>query len=148
MATLQEQLLGDDVRPQLVRDCCTLLDDEVRRKRGLKGLAIKAAYKTVKALRRGFVSGVVDALLNEWVEELEPFYTDFFSQEGATSFPRFLESRRGEVAERLLSVTDKRAETTTHKTAARAYRKLRPNAKTNVEEALPRLGAVVAKYLS
>jgi len=148
MATLQDQLLTEDVRPQLVKECCTLLDNEVSRKRGFKGLAVKAAYKTVKALRRGFVPGVVDALLDEWVEELEPFYADYEGQDGALSFSRFLDSRRNEVAECLLSVTDKRAKTTTHRTAAKAYNKLRPGAKANVEEALPHLGDVVAKYLS
>ena len=146
MATLKEQLLTDEIRPQLVRDCCTLLDNEVSRKRGFKGLAVKAAYKTVKALRRGFVPGVVDALLDEWVDELEPFYADYAGQE-SVSFSRFLETRRSEVAECLLSVTDKRAKTTTHRTAAKAYNKLRPGAKSNVEEALPQLGDVVAKYL-
>ena len=148
MPTLKEQLLTDAVRPSLVQDCCQLLDSEVARKRGFTGLAIKAAYKTIKTIKRGFVSGVVDALLDEWVLELEPIYTDYLAGHSSQAFRSYLDSRRGEVAERLLSVTDKRANTTGHKTAAKAYRKLRPNGKANVEEALPRLGDVVSKYLN
>ena len=147
MATLKEQLLNEDTRPTLVVDCCTLIDQEVGRKRGLKGFALKAAYKTIKAIRRGFVSGVVNALLDEWVEELETFYTDFEAA-GETNFGSFVDRKRSQVAEALLTVTDRRAQSTTHRTAAKLYHRQRPNAKTQVEESVAGLGRVVAKHLS
>ncbi len=146
MATLKEQLLNEDTRPLLVKDCCTLIDQEVGRKRGFKGLALKAAYKTIKAIRSGFVAGVVNALLDEWVEELEPFYADF-SATDETDFASFVDRKRSLVAEALLKVTDRRAQSTTHRTAAKLYNRQRPNAKSQVEESVAGLGRVVARHL-
>ena len=147
MAPLKEQLLNEDIRPLLVRDCCTLIDQEVGRKRGLKGLALKAAYKAVKTIRRGFVSGVVNALLDEWVEELECFYAEF-EEADERDFASFVDRKRSLVAEALLKVTDRRAQSTTHRTAAKLYNRQRPNAKTQVEESVAGLGRVVAKHLN
>jgi hypothetical protein len=147
MAGLREQLLTEDIRPKLVKECSALIDQEVGRKRGLSGMAIKAAYRTVKAIKRGFVPGVVDFLLDEWVEQLETYYDDF-NAAGGGEFGSYVSGRRTEVAESLLSVTDKRAATTTHKTAARFYRRLRPSAKENVEEAVPALARIVQSHLA
>jgi hypothetical protein len=147
MPTLKEQLLTDSTRPTLVRECTNLVDQEVAEKRGLSGMAIKGAYKTVKAIKRGFVPGVVDFLLDEWVEQLEGYYQDFLSQ-GGTDFAAYINGRRSQVAESLLEVTDKRATTTTHRTAGRVYGKLRPSAKKNVAEAVPKLARIVQGHLS
>lgn len=146
MATLKEQLLVPDVRPGLVKDCCTCIDEEVASKRGLKAVALKGAYKTVKAIRRGFVEGAVDALLDEFVIELEPYYADFRSS-GASSLSAHLEKNRPTVAESLLKVTDARARKSKHKTAVKMYERLRSSAKQHVESALPRLGEVIQRHL-
>lgn len=142
--TLKDQLLNEETRPALAKDCCAFIDDEVRRKRGASGLAIRAAYKTVKTIKRGFVPGVVNALLDEWVAKLEPYYAECG---GDGMFSDYLADRPEEVAQSLLEVTDGRAEKTKHKTAKKLYFRLRPKAKNNVSEAVPRLGLVMQKYL-
>ncbi len=147
MPSLKEQLLTDAVRPVLVQQCTELVDQEVASKRGLSGMAIKGAYKTVKAIKRGFVPGVVDFLLDEWVEKLEPYYTDFLTG-GSGDFSAYIAGRRSEVAESLLEVTDGRATTTAHKTAGKVYKKLRPTAKQNVSEAVPKLARIVQGHLN
>ena len=146
MATLKEQLLVPDVRPSLVKDCCTCIDEEVASKRGLKAVALKGAYKTVKAIRRGFVEGAVDVLLDEFVAELESYYAEYLSA-GASSFSTHLDQSRAVVAESLLKVTDIRASKSKHKTAVKMYQRLRTSAKTHVEVALPRLGQVIQRHL-
>lgn len=146
MASLADLLLTDDKRPQLVTDCCELIDAEVGRKSGFKGTMIKAAYKTVKTLKRGFVAGVVDALLDEWVAELEPHYSKHV-EAGGGPFETYVSANSGPVSESLLSVTDGRAQTTSHKRAKSLYLKLRPSAKSNVEEAVPRLAALVDRHI-
>ena len=148
MSTLKEQLLNDTVRPVLVDQCCKLIDEEVSKKRGLKGAAIKAAYKTVKALKRGFVPGVVNALLDEWVEELEPFYASCLAKGADVGFAVYVVEHSEEVSERLLTVTDRRAEKSKHKRAAGLYKRLRGGAKDNVKDALPRLAEVIEGHLS
>lgn len=145
MGALADKLLAPDSRPALIQDCCTLIDQEVSAKKGLKGIAIKGAYGTVKAIRRGFVPGVVDALLDEFVAELEPYHEAFLAS-GGGDLPSYLQQREEEVAESLLSVTDGRADKSTHKTAVKLYRKLRSGAKANVIGALPGLGRVVEAH--
>jgi hypothetical protein len=54
---------------------------------------------------------------------------------------------RDDVAEDLLSVTDKRAENTTHTTAKKMYLKMRDGAKKNVIEAIPDLARLVEKHI-
>ena len=64
MATLADVLLTDENRPRLVRACVTLIDAEVADKRGVSGLAIKAGFKTVKAVKPGIIPDVTDLLLD------------------------------------------------------------------------------------
>lgn len=145
MATLAEKVTKEPQRPRVVEDCVGLIDSEVSKKGGLTGMAIKAAYKTVKAIKPGFIGNVVDALLDEWIAELEPFYTGWLGAGG--TFEAYVAGRRGPVAEALLKVTDGRAVRTKHTTAKKLYDKLRPSAKAQVEESVPALAAVMQRYL-
>ena len=52
------------------------------------------------------------------------------------------------MADELLKVTDERAKTSKHKTAAKMYNKLRPSAMKNVEAAVPGLGKIIESHLS
>ena len=109
-------------------------------------MAIKGAYKTVKAIKPGFVTGVIDALLDEWIEKLEPYYIQHQKRKSG-SFGSYVKSRAKEVADRLLEVTDLRAEGTTHSAAAKLYHRLRPAAQKHVASAVPGLGQTVDKFL-
>jgi hypothetical protein len=140
--SLAEQIATEPKRPTVIDDCVNLVDEEVRG----KGLMIKAAYGTVKKIKPGFVKGAVDGLLDGWCEKLETFYAKWRS-DGSGSFADYVTVRKSDVADALLQVTDERAATSEHKTAAKLYKKLRPSALKNVEAAVPKLGAVVEKHL-
>jgi len=142
MATLVERLGAAPTRESVIADCVTMIDHQV----GAKGLAIRMAYATVKAIKRGFVRDTVDALLDDWLGKLQPHF-DKWSQAKAGSFAEFLVSRSDDVAEDLLSVTDAKAQVTKHTTAKKAYVKLRPGAKRNVIDAIPELAKTIEKYL-
>lgn len=147
MSIIAARLLDDAVRPQVVKECCAIIDHQVSAKKGFSGIAIKGAYKTVKAIKPGFVPGVVDALLDEWVGKLAEFEQEHVAAGGtADTVPDFLVSQRERVAEALISVTDSRAQTTKHKTAQKLYHRFRPSALTNVEEGVPELASLVARY--
>jgi hypothetical protein len=146
MATLADKVTKQPERAKVVEDCVHLIDAEVGKKKGLSGIAIKGAYGTVKAIKPGFVAGVVDALLDEWIAELEPFYAEYQQSPGG-GFDTFLASRREKVAEALLHVTDGRAARTKHTTAKKLYDKLRGSAKSQVEESVPPLGALMQRYI-
>ena len=145
--TLSQRLLQPATRPKLVRDCVTELEDEVAAQKGLKGLAVKGGYKTVKAIKPGFISGVLDVLLDEWTVALEDEYQRWSGNNGQESFGSHLLAQKDLVAERMLGVTDRRAERSAHTTAKKLYFKLRPSAKNQVVNALPRVTRVLDRYL-
>lgn len=146
MTTLSDSLLKPETRPQLIRDCAQVLDQEVASKGGISGLAIKASYKIVKSLKPGMVTELIDGLIDDMVGNLEPLWADF-QKTGGPSFEAFAVSQRGPVADALLKVTDDRAAKSSHGTLKGAYGKLRPTGKKNVEDAVPRLSAMVAKHM-
>ncbi len=139
--TLQEALLAPDVRPNVLADAVTLVEEEVSE----KGLIIKGAYKTVTAFASSIVKDVLDALLPDFLEKLQPYWVDFAAN-GGGSFGDYLAARGEEVSEALLSVTDKRAAESERAPLRKAYNAVRPSGVKNVESALPRLGALVQKY--
>ena len=144
--TLSSTLGNEPIRTQLIADCAGLIDEEVKAQRGLTGVAIKGAYGTVKRIKPRFVSETIDGLLDDWLARINPYHETWRAgSEG--SFADFLTARSEDVADDLLTVTDERSETTRHKTAKRAYEKIRPSAKRHVTEAVPKLGRVVERYL-
>lgn len=143
---LNEFLGTEPMRARVVADCVELIDQQVQSKSGLSGVAIKGAYGTIKRIKKGFVPDVVNALLDDWLERIQPYHDTWASGGGAT-FSEFLVARSDEVAEDLLSVTDRRAQNSSHKTAKKAYEKMRGSAKTNVVEAIPALGRALERRL-
>jgi hypothetical protein len=146
--TLKEILYSPETRPALVADCQRLLDSEVSKKRGISGSVIKGAYKTVTKLKPGLIRGVMDLLLGEWMDELEPEYQAYLASGQTGSFGDHLLGRKQEVAERMLAVTDRRAATTSHKTAGKFYKRLRGGAKAQVVESLPAAAVVLDRHLA
>ncbi|HEU5389508.1 MAG TPA: hypothetical protein VFV73_26785 [Streptosporangiaceae bacterium] len=145
MATLQDILLTPENKPHVIDDCLTLIDQEVKGKSGVSGTAVKLAYKTANAFASGYLRGMVELLAPDMIIELEPFWADF-SASGAGDFGDYLVKHGDEVSEALLSVTDRRAETSTRPTILKAYKTVRGGASKHVTAALPALGALVQKY--
>lgn len=145
--TLAEYVARPPVRERVVADCVALIDEEVKSKGGLSGVAVKGAYGTVKTIKPRFVPEVVDALLDDWVARLEPYYGKWRSG-GSGSLAEYLTARSDDVAEDLLAVTDERAGRTRHKTASKLYNKMRPSAKRNVSTAVPKLGALMERHIN
>jgi hypothetical protein len=142
MSSLVEQIGQPPKRAQVIEDCVALIDGQVKQ----KGIIIKGAYSTIKAIKKTFVPETVDALLNDWLDKLQPHY-DKWSQARTSSLSDFLVARSDDVAEDLLSVTDKRAEKTSHTTAKKMYMKMRDGAKKNVVEAIPELARMIEKHV-
>jgi len=143
MATLIERLGVDPVRPQVIEDCCALIDAQVK----TRGMMVRASYATIKTIKRKFVPETVDALLDDWMGKLQPYH-DRWSAGGGGTFSEYLIARSDEVAEDLLSVTDERAEKTSHTTARKMYLKMRGSAKQNVVESMPELATLIERHLA
>jgi hypothetical protein len=144
-ATLQDILFTPDVWPKVTADGLNLIEEEVSDKSGVSGAAVKVAYKTVKTFKPGYLQSMMEALLPDIVEKLQPYWADF-NASGAAEFADYLVKRSEEVSEALLSVTDKHAESSERPVILKAYRTVRGGAAKHVAAALPRVGALVQKY--
>lgn len=144
MGSLIDALTAESTKPNVVRDCCQLIDAEVEDKGGLSGIAIKAGYKAVKGIKPGFVEKAVEDLLPDFAKALDPIYADAKSANKPVA--DFFAASSDRVANALLSITDAKAARAKSGVAKSAYDKLRSSAKKNVEQAVPRLGKLIEKY--
>jgi hypothetical protein len=127
----------------VITDTIGLIDAQVKQ----KGFVIKSAYAMIKGIKKTFVPETVNALLDEWLDKLQPHY-DKWSTQKSTSFSDYVISRSDEVSEDLLAVTDARAEKTSHTTAKKMYLRMRDGAKKDVIEAIPALSKMIERHLA
>ena len=154
MASLAERLTQPDVQPKVIDGCCALIDGEVAGKRGFGGAAVKAGFAVVTRVKPGFVREVVTKLLPDFAEALQPIYDRCASEAGADAgdakvadaFVSQLSSDRRGAAEALLGVTDRKIGGA-RPAVRKAYDRLRPNARENVEAAVPGLARTMRPYL-
>jgi hypothetical protein len=143
MSSLKEQFGTAEKRQQVIEDAMKVLDAEVADKGGLTGLAVKGGYKVVQNVRPGFVRDVVTGLLDDFLDAMEPLYQEA-KQKGRPAGAYVLENK-GRMAEGLLGVTDRKAQRA-EGMLKKAYDKLRPLAKGQVEAAAPRLSQLLEKH--
>ena len=92
MADLTERLAESD-RSAVIRDSVRLIDEEVARKSGITGLALKGGYKVVKKLKSGrMIEKAVDHLLDDFTGALDSMYQEY-CEDDASTFERYVESR-------------------------------------------------------
>jgi hypothetical protein len=144
MANLLEILGAPAVRPAVIQECATLIDQEVASKGGVSGMVIKGGYKIVKSFKPGFVPDAVDGLLDDFCKNLQPLVDEAHTKNQPVD--AFFNANKSRVADALLAITDARAQRSKLASIKSAYEKLRPMAKKNVEEAVPRLGALVQRH--
>jgi hypothetical protein len=146
VATLKELLGQGEKRQTLIRDACGVLDQEVADKGGLGGVAIRGAYGIVKGIKPGFITEVVDGLLDDFLDALNPLYEEAL-QKGQTP-GTYLTANGDRVANTLLGITDARVEGSSRTVVRKTYEKLRPTAVKHVAAAAPRLGQMLDRQLS
>lgn len=140
---LSDILLNENHRETFVDDCVKLIDQQVAAAPGLGGLALKAAYSTVKGIRADYCAQVLDQLLPEISIALDPMWTEAVNNGNPVEY---LAQRKSEVADELLQISDKRVEKSTRAIVKGAYAKLRPSAKNYVENGVPDLAEIINKH--
>lgn len=146
MGTLAETISDPAKRKAVVSDCAALIDAEVADKRGLSGAAIKTAFRTVKSFKPGMIADSMDALLDDFTAQLDPFWKE--CQDGGHAPRTFFSNRKNDVANALLRITDDRAAKSRHKTLVRAYKGLRGKAVDHIGAAMPRFADLLVKHAS
>lgn len=145
--SLEQTLLHEPNRSYLIADCENLVRSEVSKKTGLSGLAVKGAFAFVQRLNPSFVNSAINLLINEFVQQLAPFY-DHFQQSHHTRLQDFLNENADAVSSALLQTTDARVRNAENRSLKKAYEKLRPTGKKHVESALPGIAHILEKYVS
>lgn len=143
--TLADILLTPANRPQVVADAEKLIDDEVAEKSGVSGMAVKGGYSVVKKVKPGIIHDAVDSLIDDFLNRLQPYYADYRA-DGSGSLPDYFTGRSDEIADALLAITDERAGQSQRPAIKKAYDKLRPKGKENVQESLPRFGELIERH--
>ena len=141
--SLSEALINPSKKSAVVADCCSLVDEEVRDKGGLSGLAVKAGYAAIKGVKPGFVAEVVDKLLPEFAAKLDPMWQEGKENGDAVAF---LTNNKSRAADALLSIADAKSKNAKSAVVRGTYEKLRGSAKKNVEDAIPRLAKLLLKH--
>ncbi|MGQ0846590.1 MAG: DUF6918 family protein [Sporichthyaceae bacterium] len=143
--TLKAALLDGARRPAVIADLGALVDSEVSAKSGVSGAVTKTGYAGVKKFKPGFLAHAIGSLLPGFVDALEPLWAEHRAG-GGGDFGAFLATHSDRAADALVGVTDARAKASDKESLRKMYDRLRPNAKKNVREALPRLGRVIDKH--
>jgi hypothetical protein len=98
----------------------------------------------VKSIKPGFLREVVNHLLDDFLDALNPIYQE--AAEAKKPASRHLVDQSGRAADALLAVTDRRAERAQRAVIRGTYDKLRPMAKKQVEAAAPRMGQLLDRH--
>lgn len=144
MAHLSQYLLDPAHRAQVVTDACVLVEVELSRAKGLSGLAVRSAHRVVRGVRPGMIAQAVDSLLPAFTDQLDPYYQ--VSLQVGSSVTSELGTRRREVADALLTITDERVGRSSNAAVRRAYQGVRGSARGYVESAVPGIGALIEAH--
>lgn len=141
--SLAEVFQDEAKKKAVIADAEKLVDEEVASKSGLSGFAVKKGFEAVKGIKPGFIREVLDKLLPEFAEKIDPLWAE---GQKAGDPASFFEKNRGRVADSLLSVTDGKIDRAKSSMVRSTYSMLRGSAKKHVEDAVPRLAKLVAKH--
>jgi hypothetical protein len=142
--TLASVLADPTRRRAVIDDSVQLIEDEVHGKGGLSGMALKAGYRAVKAIKPGVIHASVDMLLPDFAPAVDPFYV---KAKASGDVRRYFVANADAIADALLGVTDRRAERAKQELMKKTYGGLRPMAKRHTAEAVPRLADLIAKHV-
>ncbi|MEC9407106.1 MAG: hypothetical protein ABF271_13905 [Abyssibacter sp.] len=143
---LADILLAEDYRDTVVAQITQVVEDQIAQRKGLSGAGIRTALKMAKANRPDILPVVINRLLPDFCNALEPYFQQFQASD-ETDFQRFVTRQEDEIQEAMLSVTDARAEHSQNKTFKKMYRQLRGTAGQEVRAILPKLSALVQARL-
>jgi hypothetical protein len=144
MKTLTETLKDDVRREAVVRDGAHMIDEEVRKRGGLSGMALRTGYKTVKKLKPGIIEQALTSLLPDFAPAVDPF---FLEGRATGDVAGHFRSNGSAIADALLAVTDQRAARAKNRVIKKAYQSLRGQAKGHVVESLPRLAELIERHV-
>jgi hypothetical protein len=148
MKSLKELVEDPKVRQSVLEDSMRVLDEEVSKRSGIGGLAIKGAYKLFKNIQQGkALQKAMQVLMPEFIDKLDPYYSRYQKEGKGNNWIAFLRPHYESIADDLLSVTDGKTSQSDNAAVRKAYAKLRPKARKEVVASLPALARMMEKYI-
>ncbi len=147
MGALTDVIADETRRRAVCDDGVEAIKAEVKSKRGLTGVAVKAGFKAVQGVKPGFIPMALNHLLDDFAAQIDPFY-DAWQTDGSGTLRDYFRSNDVKIANALLSITDERGKNAKSRTVAKAYQKLRPQAVNHTAAAMPRVADLVSKHVS
>jgi hypothetical protein len=141
---LTDILADPALHERFVLGALGLIESEVAAKSGLQGMALKAGYKTVVALRPGILRSVLEMLLPHFAPAAEPH---FQAAQASGSVEQHFRANAATIANALLAVTDARAERAENAVLRRTYQALRGQAHQHTAAAMPGVGRLLASFV-
>ncbi len=146
MGSLVEAVQDGTKRPLIIADCTQMIDQEVKDKSGLTGIAVKGGFKAIKGFRPDIVPMALEDLIDEFATQVEPFWQE--CQNNGEDAQQFFVRRKVDIANALLSITDGKAKNSKHRVLVKAYNALRGKAVEHIGAAMPRFSSIVKKHAS
>jgi len=146
MGALYDLIQDPTKRKAVVDDGVRAIEAEVRDKRGLSGAVVKAGFKVVRGISPGFIPKALDHLLDDFAQQIDPFYEEWQASEQGT-LESYFQRRAPEIADALLSITDARAQNAENRAVKKAYKKLRGQGAQHTIAAMPRVAALLSKHV-
>ena len=137
-------LLSEPNRSELVTTLTGMVEAEIARSKGARGLALRHGLRAAKRRRPDVLNGLVNQLIPGWIELLEPRYNAWI-EVGNSSFGDHLMAHQDDLALELLHLVKSRIRSSNHRLAQTAARFLGVDA---LRTALPRFGVLVDDYVS
>lgn len=148
MKSLADVMKDPQMYESVLRDSARVLDEEVAKKSGLSGLALKGAYKLLKSVKQGkAIRKVLEVLIPEFANRLEPYYQRYQTEGQGKSWSEFLRPHHEALADAFLAITDAKARTADSAQVRKTYEKLRPRAREDVLGSMPALTRMMETYL-
>ncbi len=148
MKKLNELIEDPKSRAAILDDSVRVLDDEMAKRSGISGMALKGMYKMIKKAQKGqLMRKALDYLMEDFIEKLEPYYEKYQKESGGASWSAYLSSHYETLADELLVMTDEKAKKTQHDVIRTTYKKFRPKARSEVITSLPALARMMERYL-
>jgi len=148
MKSLKAIIEDPSLMQSVLADSLRVLDEEVARRSGIGGMAIKGAYKVVKNVQGGrILEKAVRALIPEFIDKLDPYYRQFQQDGAGKAWEEYLRPHYLTISDDLLSVTDRKIQGTDNRMVRGTYDKLRPKARKEVVASMPALTRMMERYI-
>jgi hypothetical protein len=147
MKSLKEIIQDPGVAQSVAADGLRVLDEEIAKRSGIGGMAIKGAYKVVKNIQGGrLLEKAVKVLMPEFIDKLDPHFSRYQEEGKGETLEAYLRPHYDSLADELLAVTDRKIKETDNRAVRGTYDKLRPKARKEVVASLPALARMIEKY--